>query len=256
MYAARRTGLKKEMFGYVRGGYERINSAFKKKLKDVGVTVILNAKVKELCRDIEGNFEILTNQSIQYKFDYIISTLPSDLSVQIVPFLNVEEASRHKAIKYLGVICPSILLRKPLSKFYVTNIIDGWTPFTGIIEMTALVDPQELGNRSLVYLPKYVGTDNELFDKTEQELREYFLGALFKMYPTLSEDDVIHWNMASARRVFALPTLNYSEKLPPVKTSIQGYYIINSAQIINGTLNVNETVKVAETNLEEILNLS
>jgi len=31
------------------------------------------------------------------------------------------------------------------------------------------------------------------------------------------------------------------------------YYIINSAQIINGTLNVNETIQVAETKLKEIL---
>jgi hypothetical protein len=73
------------------------------------------------------------------------------------------------------------------------------------------------------------------------------------MYPRLSENDVIHFNVASARRVFALPSLQYSEKLPPVKTSLTGYYIINSAQIINGTLNVNETIQVAENKLAEIL---
>jgi protoporphyrinogen oxidase len=121
--------------------------------------------------------------------------------------------------------------------------------------MTALVDPKELGNRSLVYLPKYVKPEDELFNKSEDELREYFLNALFKMYPDFSKDDVIHWNLSSARRVFALPTLNYSEKLPSVTTCLKGYYIINSAQIINGTLNVNETVQVAELKLKEILGL-
>ena len=139
-------------------------------------------------------------------------------------------------------------------EYYVTNITDTWPPFTGIIEMTALVDPKELGSRSLVYLPKYVESGDELFSRSETELKEYFLNALFKMYPDLSENDIIHWNMSSARRVFALPTLNYSVKLPSVITSLKGYYIINSAQIINGTLNVNETIWVAETKLEEILN--
>jgi hypothetical protein len=119
--------------------------------------------------------------------------------------------------------------------------------------MTALVDMKELGNRSLVYLPKYVEPGHELFLKNSDELRKYFLEPLYKMYPDLSDKDVAHWNVASARRVFALPTLNYSEKLPSVKTSIPGYYIINSAQIINGTLNVNETVQVAESKLKEIL---
>jgi len=94
---------------------------------------------------------------------------------------------------------------------------------------------------------------NELFTKPDQELKEYFLRPLFKMYPFLSESDIIHWSVSSAERVFALPTLDYSEKLPSVSTSLKGYYIINSSQIVNGTLNVNETIRVAEEKLGEIL---
>jgi hypothetical protein len=51
-----------------------------------------------------------------------------------------------------------------------------------------------------------------------------------------------------------LSTLNYSKNLPKVKTSIPGVYILNSAHITNGTLNVNETIQLAETKLNEILN--
>lgn len=253
MYAARRTGLKKEMFGYVSGGYNKINTAFTEKLISFGVKIIVNSQVKEVHRDLADKITIETISSEKFRFDAVISTLPSDISVQIAPSLNKEEIGKHKAIKYLGVICPSVLLRQPVSKYYVTNITDTWPPFTGIIEMTALVDPNEMGNLNLVYLPKYVEPGNELFNRPESELKEYFLGALFKMYPYLTESDVIHWTLSSARRVFALPTLNYSVKLPSVKTSVNGYYIINSAQIINGTLNVNETVKLAEEKLEEIL---
>jgi protoporphyrinogen oxidase len=253
MYAARRTGLKKEMFGYVSGGYDKINSAYEEKLRSLGVTVILNTKVKQVNKDQSNGIIVETASTGNFKFDEVISTLPSDISVQIASSLSKEEIEKHKAIRYLGVICPSVLLKSPISKYYVTNIIDPWPPFTGIIEMTALVDPEELGNCSLVYLPKYVQPDDELFSKSEMELREFFLTALYKMYPHLSEKDILHWNLASARRVFALPVLNYSEKLPSVSTSLKGYYIINSAQIINGTLNVNETVQIAETKLEEIL---
>lgn len=255
MYAARRTGLKKEMFGYVSGGYDKINSAFEKKLRSHGVKIILNTHVNQIFRNQDNSLTIETVSKENYQFDEVITTLPSDLSVKIAPALSKEEGEKHRSIKYLGVICPSVLLSRPISKYYVTNITDTWTPFTGIIEMTALVDPEELGNRSLVYLPKYVEPEHDLFQKSSEELKEYFLRPLLKMYPELSESDVLHWNIASARRVFALPTLNYSEKLPSVITSLKGYYIINSAQIINGTLNVNETVNVAEDKLEEILNL-
>jgi protoporphyrinogen oxidase len=170
----------------------------------------------------------------------------------MAPSLTSEEIEKHKSIKYLGVICPSVLLKRSISEFYVTNITDSWPPFTGIIEMTALINPGEIGNNHLVYLPRYLEPESELFNKSETELREYFLNPLFKMYPFLSENDVIHFNMASARRVFALPTLNYSDNLPSVITSIKGYYIINSAQITNGTLNVNETIQIAESKLNGI----
>jgi protoporphyrinogen oxidase len=253
MYAARRTGLKKEMFGYVSGGYNRIISAFEEKLRSSGVEIITGSNVKKVMPARGNQVIVKTEGENELLFDRVISTLPSDISVQIAPTLSNEESLKHRRIRYMGVVSPSVLLKKPVSGFYVTNIIDTWPPFTGIIEMTALIDPSETGGRSLVYLPKYVEADNELFNRSGSELREYFLGALFKMYPALSEEDVIHWTIASARRVFALPTLSYSENLPSVRTSLNGYFIINSAQITDGTLNVNETVKVAEAKLEEIL---
>ena len=256
MYAARRTGLKKEMFGYVSGGYDKINAAFVEKLKSLGVKIMVNTQVKEVTKDQMDKIKLESASGDIFQFDSVISTLPSDMSVQVAPSLTKDEAMKYSAIKYLGVICPSVLLKRPISKYYVTNITDTWTPFTGIIEMTALVDPKETGNRSLVYLPKYVEPGDELFLKTSDELKKYFLEPLFKMYPDLSEKDVTWWNVSSARRVFALPTMHYSEKLPPITTSLEGYYIINTAQIINGTLNVNETVQVAETKLEEILEMS
>ena len=48
------------------------------------------------------------------------------------------------------------------------------------------------------------------------------------------------------KHVFAVPTLNYSERVPDMKTSVEGVYLVNSSHIINGTLNVNETLQLAE----------
>lgn len=255
MYAARRTGLKKEMFGYIKGGYNVINDAFEQKLAKLGVKLILNSKINLLNRAESGRITIESFGSGEFEFDNVISTLPSDLSVQIAPLLKSEEIQQHKSIKYLGVICPSILLTRSISKFYVTNIIDDWPIFTGIIESTALIDPAEIGNMNLIYLPKYVDPSSNLFDMSDVELQKYFLGSLLRMYPDLLESEIIQWNFASARRVFALPVIDFSGILPSVVTSLKGYYIINSAQIINGILNINETVQVAESKLEEILSL-
>ena len=253
MYAARKSGLKKEMFGYVSGGYEKVNDRFAKHLEGIGITIEYNSKVKSIKKTSDGKINITTQNSNEI-FDEVISTLSSRESVKIAEELSDAEKKQHNDIKYLGVICPSVLLKQPISPYYVTNITDSWPPFTGIIEMTALIDKSEIKGNQLIYLPKYVEPGDELFDKSDDELRNLFLGSLYKMYPHISEDDLLFWGVSKARVVFALPTINYSKKVPGVTTSLGNYYIINSAQIINGTLNVNETIQVAENKLKEILN--
>lgn len=252
MYAARKSGLKKEMFGYVTGGYEKINQRFADHLVKLGVNIQYNAAVTAVQKNGDDKLEVLTQSGTQV-FDQVISTLSSQASVALANGLTEEEKKKHNDIKYLGVICPSVMLRKAISPYYVTNITDTWPPFTGVIEMTALIDKNEVDGKHLVYLPKYVNPDDTLFDKDDAALRKIFMDALFKMYPQIKEEDVLFWGVSKARVVFALPTINYSGKVPGISTSLKNYYIVNSAQIINGTLNVNETIQVAETKLKEIL---
>jgi protoporphyrinogen oxidase len=252
LYAARKSGLKKEMFGYVTGGFEKIISGFVQHLVKAGVAIKYNSKVTSIKKTSTGKLQVETGNTTDL-FDHVISTLPSKTSASIAEGLSEEEKKKHGDIKYLGVICPSVMLKKPISQYYVTNITENWTPFTGIIEMTALIDKQEVKGNNLVYLPKYVNPDDALFEAGDADLRQMFLGSVFKMYPEISEKDLVFWGVSKARLVFALPTIGYSQKLPGIATSLENYYIINSAQIINGTLNVNETIQVAESKLKEII---
>jgi len=254
MYAARRSGLKKEMFGYVKGGYENINTRFVNHLVDAGVEFKYNSMVSSITKNSLGLIEVSVLNSSSTSYSRVISTLPSNISVKIAPDLTSAEKIKHQEIKYLGVICTTILLKKKISPYYVTNITDSNTPFTGVIEMTALIDPQEIKGHHLIYLPKYVNSDDPMLNIPDDELSNSFLNDFLKMYPSVSKDDISFCGVSKARNVFTLPTLNYSGKLPGIKTSIENYFIINSAQIINGTLNVNETIQVAENKLEEILN--
>jgi len=252
MYAARKSGLKKEMFGYVSGGYEKVNAHFADHLSKSGIEIKYNSPVESVKKSESGKMEIIVNNSA-FLYDNVISTLGSHQSVKIAPGLTESEKEQHNSIQYLGVICPSVILKKPISSYYVTNITDTWPPFTGVIEMTALIDKKEIGGNNLVYLPKYVDPNDKLFSAADKEIKDIFLTSLLKMYPKIDEEDFLFWGVSKARIVFALPTINYSKNLPGVTTSLKNYFIINSAQIINGTLNVNETIQVAETKLEEIL---
>jgi protoporphyrinogen oxidase len=291
MYAARNSGLKKEMFGYVRGGYARVLEKFGEHLSEKGVQIHLNSRVEKIEKSNDGKVKVLTaetqkrgefeeeihsqidtakhklkigsemvavaeqrttnnEQRTTNEFDRVILTCPSNIAAKICPQLTETEKAKLENIKYQGIVCASVILKKSLSNFYVTNITDE-TPFTGIIEMSALVDKKEFGGNALVYLPKYVAPDDELFEKTDAEIEETFLNALEKMYTHFDRKDVLAFKISRVRQVFPLPTLSYSANVPSVKTSLENVFIINSSQIKNGTLNVNETVQLAERFFEE-----
>jgi protoporphyrinogen oxidase len=242
MYAARRSGMKTEQFGYVTGGYATILDRFAQVLHEGGVTVRTNAPVANIAA---GPAVELANGE-RLDFDRVVCTAAAPLIPKLMPGLPEVERGRWKAVKYQGIVCASLLLAKPLADFYVTNITESWVPFTAVIEMSALVDRAEFGGKHLVYLPKYVMSDDPLLNEPDGAIRESFLAALERMYPHFQRSDVLAFEVARVKYVFPIPTIGYSERLPGFETGLPGVCVANSAHIVNGTLNVNETLALAE----------
>src|SRR3989442_7055898 len=246
MYAARRTGLKKEMFGYVPGGYPRTLERYAERLASEGVRIELSQAATRVEATAGGGVAITFADGTRRAFDQVVVTLAAPLASRLCPGLSSEEHARLQRIQYQGVICASLLLKRPLAGFYVTNITDHWVPFTAVIEMSALVDRAHFGGRALVYLPKYVKPEDPAFALSDQQLQESFLSALERMYRHFRRDDVVCFRVSRVKYVLAISTLGYSDRVPPMTTSIPGLHIVNSAHIVNGTLNVNETIQLAE----------
>ena len=252
MYAARNTGLKEEMIGYVTGGYETVLDTFVEKLKEVGVEIRTSAAVSKINRN--GEAVDVSFQSVEQEtFDEVVLTVPSTIASKMVEGLTEDEYNRLNNIQYLGVVCASLVLKKPISEYYVTNVTDNDTPFTGVIEMTAMVDKAHFGGNSLLYLPKYVKASDPFFALSDDEVKELFWSRIVGMYDHIQEDDLLSFQVARAKNVFALATLNYSQGLPPISMSVPGVHILNSAHIVNGTLNVNESIQLAEKQLPIII---
>ena len=247
LYAARNAGLKEERFGYVPGGYARILGDLHETLVENGVDVRLGSPVERIAEGPVVNTEGRTDT-----FDQVVVTVPTPLVPRLIPGLEDAERERLEAISYQGVVCASVLTRRPLAGFYLTYLHDP-APFTAVVEMSAFVDPAEFGGNTLVYLPQYCAPDDPLFDQSDEEIRAQFLPALSKIYPSFESEDVIAFQVSRARNVFAVPTIDYSEKAPPFSTSLAGVHIVSSAQIINGTLNVNETLQLAERGVRHVV---
>ncbi|HVD32927.1 MAG TPA: NAD(P)/FAD-dependent oxidoreductase [Gemmatimonadales bacterium] len=255
MYAARRSGLKREMFGYVQGGYSTILQAFRTRLERLRVRTLAGRPVTGV-GNLADRVEVRLAGGGTYCFDRVVLTVPCGQVLALCPELSDPERERLTSVVYQGIVCASLLLRKPLADFYITNITDSRVPFTGVIEMSALVDPAVFGGNALVYLPRYLTQSDPIWQKTDADIRETFVAALERMYPGFDRRDVLAFQVARVREMLAVSTLHYSERSrPPLRTSLPNVFVVNSAQIANGTLNVNETVALANSSAEELRHL-
>lgn len=246
MYAARRSGMKKEVFGYVSGGYARVTDRFEKLLRQNNVCCEVGRRVDKVSSAAGGGVRLQFADGKNEEFDHAVLTVAAPLAERMCPELASEEKVALNRIKYQGIVCASVLLKNPLSDFYITNITEDWVPYTAVIDMSALVGTKYFGGRGLVYLPKYLPSNAPEFAFSDEEFEELFLGALEKMYPRLKRDDVLSFRISRVKYLLPISTLEYSRYLPGTSTSIPGLYLASSAHIVNGTLNVNETVRLAE----------
>jgi protoporphyrinogen oxidase len=256
MYAARRAGMKQELFGYVDGGYDVILGALAARARASGVELLSSAPVARVDDGgpAGGGVRLQIAGGEERTFDAAVLTVPSNVVPRICPDLTAAERARLDSVVYQGIVCASLLTRKPLSDYYITNIADEGLPFTAVIEMTAIVDRARFGGQSLIYLPRYLAQDDPFWERSDEEIRTEFLDALATVHPKLAADDVVAFRVARARPVLALSTLNYStEAMPRWRTSLPHVFVVNSAQIPNGTLNVNETLGVVDQALPRLL---
>ncbi|MFK7965195.1 MAG: NAD(P)/FAD-dependent oxidoreductase [Burkholderiaceae bacterium] len=253
LYAAKRSGIGQEKFGVIDGGYAIVMHALERRLEKLGVTVHTATPIREVRSTAEIAQVVLPNDQVQ-QFDEVIMTVAPTLAANLCPSLPAPDRQRMRSVKYQGVICAALMLRRPLSPYYVTNLTDGNLPFTGVIEMTALTGTEMFGGQSLIYLPLYLSQDAPEWAEPAQAIKNRFLKGLKQMHPTFDLADIVDIKISRVRHVMPLSTLNYSrDVMPPVKTSMPRVHFVNAAHIAYGTLNVNETLSLAEQHLTAFL---
>jgi protoporphyrinogen oxidase len=251
LYAARRSGMKTELFGYIEGGYGRVFERFTALLEQENVRCRTECRVESIER-VGSRIWVRSNLG-EDSYDNVVVTAAAPLADRMCVGLAEDERARLRGILYQGVICASVLVKRPLNGCYLTYITDETVPYTAVVEMSALVDRDQLDGHTLVYLPCYVDSRDPRFEVPDEEIEKRFTEAFLTMYPALSRDDIVAFRISRVRHVLAVSTLNYSSQLPPMRTSVPGLHIVNSAHIVNGTLNVNETVGLANDAAEELL---
>ncbi|MGA9594607.1 MAG: NAD(P)/FAD-dependent oxidoreductase [Acidimicrobiia bacterium] len=253
LYRARTSGAKVEKLGFVRGGYAQVLDALVAAIADAGVELRTSAPVEQVKANSDGRVTVTESNGTQHEFDRVVVTTAAPLIGRIVEGLTATERARLDGIVYQGIVCASLVFDRPLGGFYVTNITDDGFPFTGVIEMSALTGTEIFGGKHLVFLPRYTTADDEAWSWSDDEAVARFTSGLQRMYPDLAPDAIVEAKVSRVRNVLAVSTINHSQSIPPLWTSVPGVAIVSSAQILHGTLNVDETLGVIEAALPGLL---
>jgi len=244
LYSTRGKGIeKKEKLGYVEGGYRVVLDRLSSEISDLGGRFELGAKLDMIEPTREG-IGVSGHRAFR-EYDACLMTVPAPEILRLVPALPSDYARRLTVPQYLGVVCVALVLRHSLSPYYLTNVTQH-TPFTGVVEMTNLIDPEiETKGATLVYLPKYTSPADPLFQSSDEQVWENFSAALWRMYPNLRASDIVSRFVFRQRFVQPVPTLHSMAKIPGVATGVPHLFVANTTQIVNDTLNNNAMVRIA-----------
>lgn len=244
LYSTREKGAQKqEKLGYVSGGYRVVLQRLVQRIEALGGEIRSGVKLEDL-RSENGAVSVRIN-GVQEQYSSAILTVPNRVAEAICPGFPDEFKQRLSGVKYLALVCIVLLLRRPLSPYYLTNITQD-SRFTGVVEMTNLIDKAETNGYSLVYLPKYTTASDPVFMMSDAQLWQEFSSDLFRMYPTLHSSDITGRFVFREAAVQPVPTLRYSsEVLPPMRTPLPGIFLANTSQIVNNTLNNNVMTEIA-----------
>lgn len=250
LFEARNTNQHQEQMGYVKGGYKTVLDKLMSNFENQKVEVLLSTAVETIRTAGEQGLWVHHGGQKEY-FDKVICTTPVNVLQKIAgpSLMKLDKGSQ--PIEYLGVVCMVLFTQKPLTNFYVLNLADKEIPFTGVIGMSTLVDIEETGGLYMTYLPKYVLSTDPILKKTDQELQDWFLQGLQKLYSGFQPHDVVFSCINRAFKVQPLQVLHYSSIIPKTHTLHPDFYVLNTTQFVNDTLNNNSVCRLVNEFLAE-----
>ncbi|GBC60937.1 amine oxidase [Desulfonema ishimotonii] len=252
-YGTRQAKDKKEMMGCVSGGYDRVIKRLRERLEAMGAHISAGCGVDRVMPLESGELCLQCDNGTSPAFDQVVATVPNARIAGMWPDMPGAFRGRLAQVEYLSLICVTLVLKRILSPFYVTNLTDSGFPFTGVIEATHVVPPEILDGKALVYLPRYMVADDPFFSRPDHEVLAVFLRALRRIFPDFRNEDILGACVNRASEVQPIQEVGYLEKMPSMETPLENFHMVNTAMISDSTLNNNQVIRLARRMADRLL---
>jgi protoporphyrinogen oxidase len=230
MKSTRGGASQKEMAGYLIGGYATLLKAMAERIEAAGGRIHLRTSVQEIVIE-DGQAVGLRLGGEVRRFDQVAATVQTPIFQRLIPAAPAEYRAYLNKTHYLGIVCPLMVLDRPLTGYWTVNITDDCNPFTGLIETTSYIDPKDVGGHHLVYLPKYTQPGSDWQTRTDDEIREIWLSNLEAMLPEFKRAHVRYFLVHREKFVEPLHGLNETDLIPAIQTPVPGLFLATTAQI-------------------------
>lgn len=233
-----------EKLGYVRGSLQILTDTLAKRLKTMGVKIILNARLEKLLIK-DGTLHGVKTTEGTFNDGLFLATIAT---THLTPLLKdnapayAEELSR---IKYSGAICTILEMTRPLSHIYWLNIADPGFPFGGIIEHTNFISPDKYNGSHILYLSRYFAQGDDIALASKNDILIQMISPLKRINPQFNESWIKNTYVFRADTAATICGLNYSKVVPDCETPIKNMYILNMSHIYPDERSCNNAIRTA-----------
>ncbi|MFQ5834773.1 MAG: NAD(P)/FAD-dependent oxidoreductase [bacterium] len=245
--------LSRETFGYYRGGLQNFISALHKSISSLGGDIKLNAEVEEIIVKDDSNFVIKTAQKESIHCKDIVVTVPMPIINKLIT--SYADINPNLAqFNYMPVVCLCAGIKEKLSNYYWINIASEEIPFGLVVEHTNFVPVSFYNGMQIVYLSGYCDISSPLFKMSEEEIFDYYMNGLKKIFPSFSDNKVLWWKVS--KEPFATPVFarNFNKLLFQLKAKLpKGFYLAGNILAYPQSKNVNNAIKSGINAAEEII---
>ncbi|MDR3427625.1 NAD(P)/FAD-dependent oxidoreductase [Silvimonas sp.] len=219
-----------ERLAYFKGGFVALAESLSIQLKRLGGRVLTNTPVQRFER-IDGKFHIETPAGLLIADEIIATPALPLIAGMIQHWAAPDYLAKLNRIHYLANVCLVLELDRSLSKTYWLNVNDPTFPFVGVIEHTNFEKAETYGGRHIVYLSKYLPHTDALYSMTADEVLDFSIPYLQKMFPEFTRDWILRHHVWKARWSQPVVEKHYSQLIPPEQGPVPGMTLASMAQI-------------------------
>lgn len=156
-------------------------------------------------------------------------------------------------VNYLGNMCLVLEMTRSLSDTYWLNVNDPGFPFVGVIEHTNFDPPANYQGKHIVYLSRYLATQDPVWSYSDEQYLEFALGHLRRMFPEMERGWINDFKVWRSEYAQPVTERNYSQYLPPQQTPFENASIRTMAQIYPEDRGTNYAIRDGKAFAGEIL---